>query len=217
MRWPRTWPAPASKVLLAPSRAAKEFLNCLPNTPVPAARISGSYSSLLCIAPFTLSSLLCGIAPSLAMLVLLSVIQGAGKAGIGIIIAARQSVLRPTQVGTARGLVEAGRKSGACASGRWGSPQPQVGGHILTRSASDSAFIFCMTRPPCALPVISLIPSSAATCLLSIPLHGRLLVCHLTARYIDDFWRETMTVIARPVVLRGTSVSVSLSKLTMPS
>jgi hypothetical protein len=24
----------------------------------------------------------------------------------------------------------------------------------------------------------------------------------------DDFWRETMTVIARPVVLHGTSVSV---------
>ena len=40
---------------------------------------------------------------------------------------------------------------------------------ILTRSASEPALIFLMTRPRWILIVISLVPSSAATCLLSIP------------------------------------------------
>jgi hypothetical protein len=36
---------------------------------------------------------------------------------------------------------------------------------ILTRSAKDSAFIFCITWPRCAFTVISLMPRSAPTCL----------------------------------------------------
>ncbi len=37
---------------------------------------------------------------------------------------------------------------------------------ILTRSAKESAFIFCITCPLCAFTVISLMPSSAPACLL---------------------------------------------------
>ena len=40
---------------------------------------------------------------------------------------------------------------------------------IFTRSASESAFIFCITLPRCAFTVISLIPSLKATCLFNMP------------------------------------------------
>src|SRR5579862_6420807 len=40
---------------------------------------------------------------------------------------------------------------------------------IFTRSARESAFIFCITLPRCAFTVISLIPSSPATCLFNRP------------------------------------------------
>ena len=40
---------------------------------------------------------------------------------------------------------------------------------ILTRSARDSAFILCITRPRCAFTVISLMPSSPPTCLFKRP------------------------------------------------
>lgn len=39
---------------------------------------------------------------------------------------------------------------------------------MLTESARDSAFVFCITRPRCAFTVISLIPNPPATCLLII-------------------------------------------------
>src|SRR5580698_6452049 len=55
-------------------------------------------------------------------------------------------------------------------------PSPRFAA-ILTRSANDSAFIFCMTRPRCALTVISLIPNSPATCLLSMPVTTRVMTC----------------------------------------
>ena len=40
---------------------------------------------------------------------------------------------------------------------------------ILTKSASESACILCITWPRCTLTVTSLVPSSPATCLLSSP------------------------------------------------
>jgi hypothetical protein len=40
---------------------------------------------------------------------------------------------------------------------------------ILTRSARESALIFCITWPRCAFTVISLIPSSPPICLFSKP------------------------------------------------
>ena len=40
---------------------------------------------------------------------------------------------------------------------------------MLTNSARDSAFIFRIMLPRCALTVISLIPSSLPTCLLGKP------------------------------------------------
>ena len=40
---------------------------------------------------------------------------------------------------------------------------------ILTRSARESACIFCMTLPRCAFTVISLMPSSPPICLFNKP------------------------------------------------
>jgi hypothetical protein len=40
---------------------------------------------------------------------------------------------------------------------------------IFTRSARESAFIFCITLPRCAFTVISLMPSSPPTCLFNRP------------------------------------------------
>src|SRR5258707_15076639 len=40
---------------------------------------------------------------------------------------------------------------------------------IFTRSARESAFIFCIILPRCAFTVISLIPSFKPTCLFNMP------------------------------------------------
>src|SRR5262249_48240703 len=44
-------------------------------------------------------------------------------------------------------------------------PPRSIFSAMRTRSASDSAFIFRITRPRCVFTVISLVPKSAATCL----------------------------------------------------
>src|SRR5580658_2480726 len=48
---------------------------------------------------------------------------------------------------------------------------------IFTRSARESAFIFCITLPRCAFTVISLIPSSPATCLFNRPETTNTITC----------------------------------------
>src|ERR1700685_4178583 len=48
---------------------------------------------------------------------------------------------------------------------------------ILTKSTTDAAPIFCMTRPRCAFTVISLMPSSAPTCLLRSPDTTKAMTC----------------------------------------
>src|SRR5579862_3503792 len=40
---------------------------------------------------------------------------------------------------------------------------------ILTKSATELAFIFCITWPRCAFTVLSVMPSSTATCLFNRP------------------------------------------------
>src|SRR2546423_11728474 len=57
--------------------------------------------------------------------------------------------------------------SGDITQGRTGAT-PSLAA-ILTRSAREPAFIFRITFPRCALTVISLMPSSAPTCLFNSP------------------------------------------------
>src|SRR5712671_340958 len=57
--------------------------------------------------------------------------------------------------------------SGDVSQGRTGAV-PSLAA-ILTRSAREAAFIFRITFPRCALTVISLMPSSAPTCLFNSP------------------------------------------------
>src|ERR1700722_14752997 len=55
---------------------------------------------------------------------------------------------------------------------------------IFTRSARESAFIFCITLPRCAFTVISLIPSSPPTCLFSRPETTNAITCR--SRWVSD-------------------------------
>src|SRR5467141_2726361 len=59
---------------------------------------------------------------------------------------------------------------------------------ILTRSASERACIFFITWPRCTLTVISLVPSSAAACLLSNPATTRPITA--CSRGVRDWYRS---------------------------